>query len=189
MPIFRARDRLRLAVEAAVMTPSLAGARRVLVLGGCGAGKSTLTRRLAAALGLPAIHLDAEYFAPGWVEPEATAWRDRLLALAARDQWVMDGNHAPTLPQRLARAEAVVWLDLPTGVCFRRVLLRLARGYGRVRVDMAPGCPERLDPAFLLYVLRFRATQRPKLAAALRTFPGPVLAARSAADVRALFDP
>jgi len=32
--------------------------QRVLIIGPCGAGKSTLARRLAPALGLPLIHRD-----------------------------------------------------------------------------------------------------------------------------------
>ena len=43
---------------------------RILVLGPCGAGKSTPAVKLGAKLGLPVIHLDKEYWRPGWVEPD-----------------------------------------------------------------------------------------------------------------------
>ena len=46
-------------------------ATRIAILGGGGAGKSTLTRQLGAALGLPVIHLDRLVFGPGWARNAA----------------------------------------------------------------------------------------------------------------------
>lgn len=46
---------------------------RILVLGPCGAGKSTLAAQLGKRLDLPVIHLDSEYWRPGWVEPHRAA--------------------------------------------------------------------------------------------------------------------
>jgi adenylate kinase family enzyme len=40
--------------------------RRVLVVGGPGAGKSTFARRLGEKLALPVIHLDFHYWRSGW---------------------------------------------------------------------------------------------------------------------------
>ena len=42
--------------------------RRVLVIGICGAGKSTFSQVLAARTGLPLIHLDKEFWRPGWAD-------------------------------------------------------------------------------------------------------------------------
>lgn len=41
--------------------------RRVSVVGIPGAGKSTLTRRLAALLDVPRLELDALHYQPNWV--------------------------------------------------------------------------------------------------------------------------
>jgi adenylate kinase family enzyme len=154
------------------MSQSLAGAQRILVIGSSGAGKSTLARRLGAALALPVIHLDAVYFAPGWVEPDAGVWNARVAELIARERWVMDGCGTTTLRERLRRADAVVWLDFPTGVCIRRALARLGRTFGKVRPDMAPGCPEKFDLEFLGYLLTFRARLRPAIVSALAGYEG-----------------
>jgi hypothetical protein len=43
------------------------------------------------------------------------------------------------------------------------VMLRIAGSYGRVRPEMAEGCPERFDAEFIGYVWTYRARQRPKL--------------------------
>ena len=89
----------------------MTGAERILVLGPCGAGKSTLAAALGERLGLPVIHLDKEYWRAGWVEPPQAEWLGKVEELIARPRWVMDGNYGGTLARRLERADCVVTLD------------------------------------------------------------------------------
>ncbi len=49
------------------------------------------------------------------------------------------------------------------------IVTRIATSYGRVRPEMARGCPERIDFEFFRYVWTYRRLQRPKL---LRYFEG-----------------
>ena len=42
--------------------------KRVMVIGCCGSGKTTLSRKLGEKLGLPVVHLDKLFWHPGWVE-------------------------------------------------------------------------------------------------------------------------
>lgn len=139
----------------------------MLVLGSGGAGKSTLSAALAQALALPCVHLDRAYWQPGWTPTPPDAWRQRVAQLADEPAWVMDGNFSDTLPTRLERAQAVVWLDLPRSLCLSRVLRRVLRQWGQVRPDMAPGCPEQPDLAFLEWVWAFPRRSRPRVAALL----------------------
>ena len=144
--------------------------QRIAVIGSPGGGKSVLATAIAAASGLPLIHLDTEHWRPGWVEPDTATWRAHNVALAAGDRWVIDGNYGGTLPIRLARATLVVWLDLPTRVCLAGVVRRAVRYRRGGRPDMAADCPERFDRAwltFLYYVATFRRQRRPALAARL----------------------
>lgn len=162
--------------------------RRVLVVGCSGAGKSRLSSALARGLGLPVVHLDAEFWRPGWVETPDDAWERRVAELVARDAWVCDGNFARTLPMRAARADTVVHLDLPRRTCLRGVLGRWWRDRGRVRADMAPGCPERFDLAFLRWVWGFRRKVRPDVLRKLAAFEaagGRVVTLRSRAEADA----
>ncbi len=145
-------------------------AQRITVIGSPGGGKSTLATAIADATGLPLFHLDREYWQPGWVEPDKAAWRERNARLVAQERWVIDGNYGSSLPARLARADLVVWLDLPIRVCVAGALRRLARYRGRVRPDMREGCPERPNRAFLAflgYILTFRRQKRPGIERAL----------------------
>jgi adenylate kinase family enzyme len=158
---------------------------RVLVLGGCGAGKSVFARHMGVLLDLPVVHLDAEYFKPGWVEPDPSEWQAHLTKLVAAPRWIIDGSHIGTLPMRLPHADTVVVLDLSTWRCIWRVLLRIARGYGHVRPDSAVGCPERFDPEFIAYTATFRRRQRPRVFAALATFSGRIIVLKDPREVRA----
>ena len=141
--------------------------QRVLVIGIPGAGKSTFSRKLAERTGLPLIHLDKEFWQPGWKMTPREQWRAKVVALVAREAWVMDGNYDSSLDLRLPRADAVVWFDYPRRVALPRVLWRVAKTYGRVREDLAPGCPEKVDWEFLRYVWDFPGKERPRVVAML----------------------
>jgi len=136
--------------------------QRILVIGSPGAGKSTLASRIAGRLGLPVIHLDREYFGPGWAVPGKEEWRERVRALAAKPAWVMDGNYASTFDIRVPRATVIVFLDLPRWRCLASVLWRVARNYGRVRADLGPDCTERFDWSFMRWIWTYSAKMRPK---------------------------
>ena len=144
--------------------------RRVLVIGISGAGKSTFSPALGARAGLPVLHLDKEYWRPGWIETPRSEWRERVTALVAGEQWIMEGNYAGTLDLRLPRTDMVVWFDYPAAKCLWRVLRRIVTSYGTVRADSGAGCPERLDWEFLRYVWNFNKVERPKTVVALRKF-------------------
>jgi adenylate kinase family enzyme len=130
--------------------------KRVLMIGGPGSGKSTLARRLHAMTGLPLFHLDQLYWRPGWRKTPKPEWERIVMDLAARDEWIMDGCYDSSFHIRMPRADTVIWLDLPRRIAFPRVLRRIALGFGRVRADAAPGCPEWLDWEFLRWAWTFR---------------------------------
>jgi adenylate kinase family enzyme len=138
--------------------------QRILVIGSPGAGKSTLARHLSEQLDLPLIHLDREYFGPGWTMPPRPEWRERVKALAARPEWVMDGNYSSTFDIRVPRATDIVWLDLPRWRCALSVLWRVAKNYGRNRVDLGSAGPERLDFSFMRWIWSYPEIMRPKTA-------------------------
>ena len=147
----------------------MAAPRRICVVGSGGSGKSTLSRRLGEAHGLPVVHLDAEYWQPGWVELPRDEWHRRQAALVAADAWVMDGNYGGSFDLRFPRADLIVDLDLPRWRCVVGILRRSVRWIGRTRPDMAPGCPERWPTRkFLRWVWRYPIDSRPRLEAALQ---------------------
>jgi adenylate kinase family enzyme len=137
--------------------------QRVLIVGCSGAGKSFLSRQLAERTGLPLIHLDKEYWLPGWTEPPKDIWRAKVEAMIALDRWIMDGNFGGTQDRRMERADTIIHLDFPRWRCLVRILRRWWTYRATERLDMAPGCRERLDWSFLVWVWHFRARTRPPL--------------------------
>jgi len=152
---------------------------RILVLGPCGAGKSTLAVKLGERLGLPVIHLDQHFWRSGWQEPAPDEWAAQVEELIARPSWVMDGNYGGTLARRLKRAQLVVNLDYPRRVFFPRMLWRSIRQLGRTRPDMTPGCAERLDREFIRYTWRYRIDVEPRRRARLAEADVPVIELKS----------
>ena len=142
--------------------------RRIMVLGPCGSGKSTLAGEIARRLAIPVYHMDLLSWRSGWVEASKDEIAASVEAIVSEPAWVIDGNDGATLPQRLARADTVLFLDYPIPLCFWRVLKRVARWRGRPRPDMPEGCPERFDAGFMLYVARWNHGPRQRLEGYLR---------------------
>jgi adenylate kinase family enzyme len=147
-------------------------AKRILILGPSGAGKSTLARRVGARLGLRVVHLDTFHWNPGWIEGEASRFRELLAEAVAGDAWVIDGNYTSHLDLRLPRTQAVIWLDLPRYVYFPRAVWRSIRNYGRERDDLGPGCHEQLDLSFLTdWVWNYKTRSRAHHAQLMASLP------------------
>ena len=167
--------------------------RRILVLGCPGSGKSTLARRIARRLDLPLIHLDTEYWNPGWVATPGPQWRDRVTALVARDTWVMDGNYHTTFDLRIPACDTIVHLDVPRWRCLTRIAKRGLTYHltnGTSRPDLPTGCPEQLDWDFVEWVWDFHANIRPKVLATLRDLPASktLISLRTITDVDRFVD-
>jgi adenylate kinase family enzyme len=101
--------------------------RRVSVVGNSGSGKTTLSRRLAVALDVPHVELDAIFHQPGWTELPVEEFRRRVSDAVAGDGWVVDGNYRAVRDLVWAAADTVVWLDRPRGTVMRRLVARTAR--------------------------------------------------------------
>ena len=94
----------------------------MVVVGQSGSGKSTVARRLARAIGVPHLELDAYFHGPGWVANPSFV-QDVEQATAAGG-WVVDGNYSAVRDLLWSRADTVVWLDLPRTTTVRRAAWR-----------------------------------------------------------------
>lgn len=139
--------------------------QRIVIIGSSGSGKSTLARALGAKTGLPVVHLDTLYWHPGWrPPPDLAEFRSRVLEVVGGERWIIDGGFTSAGgPERLARADAAILLDLPRHVCLWRAIRRYLTYRGRSRPDLAPECPERIDFAFYKYIWTYRRQVLPKV--------------------------
>lgn len=111
-----------------VLTPNQsleACPRRVLVAGTSGSGKTTLASRIARQLGIPHVEIDALYHGPDWTPRES--FLAEVSALVAEDEWVTEWQYSSARAALAARADLVVWLDLPVATVMRQVTVRTVR--------------------------------------------------------------
>lgn len=153
--------------------------QRLLIIGPCGAGKSTLATALARKLALPVYHMDQLNWRPGWVESSKDEIREKLAGIVATDRWLIDGTYGGTLGERLERADTVVYLDYPIRLCVTRLLRRIWTYRGRTRPDMTEGCPERFDLEFLIYLMRWNSGPRVRTEARLKGHEDKIIRLRS----------
>lgn len=147
--------------------------QRVLIIGSSGAGKSTLARALGEILQLPVIHLDAEFWQPGWREMPKDEWKSRVRELVSGEQWIIDGNYGGTMADRIPAADTVILLALSRWTCLFRVLRRSIVGYGKTRADLSAGCPEQLpDFEFLSFIWTYPERKLPGVLSLLQSPPG-----------------
>lgn len=100
---------------------------RISVVGNSGAGKTTLARRLAEAMGIPHLELDSVFHQPDWRPLDAESFRQRVAAFTAGPSWVVDGNYGAVRDIVWDRADTVVWLDPPRRRVMRQVIWRTLR--------------------------------------------------------------
>lgn len=164
--------------------------RRVIIIGAPGSGKSTFAAALAARLNLPLVHLDQLWWEPGWETVTPKVFRQRCQDVIKQEAWAIDGTYSNTFDLRMPAADRIIWFDRSRITCLWRVLKRTLTTYGTVRPDMADGCPERLDWAFLRYVWSFNATHRPRILAALDAYDahGRTRIIRSDKDAKLVLD-
>ena len=114
-----------------------------MIIGNSGSGKTTLADALAGRLDVPHVELDSLHHRAGWTpapEPELREAVRRALdeADAAAGGWVVCGNYRAVRTLIWARADTIVWLDLPRRTVMGRVI---RRSVGRVvrRVELWNG--------------------------------------------------
>ena len=144
---------------------------RVVVIGSGGAGKSTFSRRLGEATGLPVIHLDNIFWKPNWQPTPREEWEKTVAELVRRDSWIMDGNFGGTRELRIRASDTVIFLDIPRLICLYRVIKRAITFRGKNRPDMAEGCHEKFDREFAGWVWNFPKRSRGRILEQMKEFP------------------
>lgn len=134
---------------------------RVMIIGCGGAGKSTLARQLGEKTGLPVVHLDQIWWAPGNWQHISQEEFDRQLAWELEKPcWILDGNFNRTLEARLDRCDTVIYLDRSRFTCLIYWIKRVIQNWGHARQDMAPGCSEHFDPDMANWIWNFNRINR-----------------------------
>jgi len=132
---------------------------------GCGgSGKSYLSLRLGALLGLPVTHLDDLYYDLDWNTLPAAEFAAVQEELVAGSAWVIDGNYNSTLSIRLRACDTVVLMDVSTLAALWGIVSRYLRHGGGHR---GGGVHNRITWGFVVYVATYRRRMRPRVLAAI----------------------
>ena len=71
------------------------------------------------------------YHQAGWTPLDAGEFRRRVSEAAAGPSWVIDGGYSAVSDILWARADTVVWIDLPRRTIMRRIIWRTVRRMAR----------------------------------------------------------
>ncbi|MGI8578923.1 MAG: adenylate kinase [Nocardioidaceae bacterium] len=102
----------------------LQGARRILVYGVTGSGKTTLARQISRATSIRWYSVDDLTWEPGWVTVAKDEQRRRIRRICGKAEWLLDTAYGTWLDIPLARVELVVALDYPPWFSLQRLLRR-----------------------------------------------------------------
>ena len=137
--------------------------KKVIVIGGNGSGKSTMSVELARITGLPLTHLDKLYWTGDWCARSHEEFDALLISELEKDSWILDGTMRRTLPLRLNYCDTVIYLDFSGIRCFFGTLGRVLKNRGKVRADMGGNCREKLNKrsfSFIFGTLKFNKKNR-----------------------------
>ncbi len=127
---------------------------RIMIIGFCGAGKSTLARKMGGKLGIEPTYMDALHWLPDWTESTREHKINLLAPVLERERWIVEGSYRKVLYQeRLDKADTIIFLDINRFLCLWRVIKRRIMYHGKTRPDMGKDCPERLNAEFLRWVV------------------------------------
>lgn len=139
--------------------------QKIIIIGCPGSGKSTFARALHEKTGIPLYHLDMLYWNADKTTVEKSVFLERLSAVLEKDAWIIDGNYASTMEQRLAACDTVFFLDLPLDVCLAGIKERR----GKPRGDM-PWIETEEDAEFIAFIEKFNEQQRPQILELLKKY-------------------
>jgi adenylate kinase family enzyme len=135
------------------------------------------------------MHIDSHY----WrlvegvrIESTPEQWTACHRDLISAQEWVIDGMKLGVLAERLARADTVIYLDLPTLECVSGILLRRLRYRRQLRPDL--GVYDRINFELLRWVWAFRRRQRPVVLEMLAGFDGARIVLRRRREARQFLD-
>ena len=131
--------------------------KKAMVIGCPGSGKSTFSRALHQAVGLPLYHLDMYWNEDRSMVPKAV-FMERLSDVMKKEEWIIDGNFASTIELRLQACDTVFFLDYPLSVCLEGLQMRK----GKERSDIPwVETDDREDPEFTEFVRNYNTVSRP----------------------------
>lgn len=145
-------------------------ARRIMIIGRSGSGKSTFAIQLQQKLNIPLFHLDKVFFEKNWRERNYQEFLSMQEGIVAQPSWIIDGNATKSYEMRYAYTDLCLYFNFPRWLCYWRVFKRLFHKHPDID-DRAPNCPETVRWSLLKYMWSFENRVDPLLKRLKSTYP------------------
>ena len=98
--------------------------KRIVIIGSCGSGKTTLGRQLAKWLNIPVTDLDDLFWLPQWTIRPKEEFVALIEEATKPEEWIICGNQSKFREFIWPKADTIIWLDLPFYILFYRLVKR-----------------------------------------------------------------
>ncbi|MCH9633289.1 MAG: hypothetical protein S4CHLAM7_00120 [Chlamydiae bacterium] len=138
--------------------------KKIAIIGVPASGKTTLSVRLAAALKLPVYHLDLDYWLPGDIKRNKDQFLKIQRMRVDENLWIIEGCGSSSFEMRFAKADTIIYLNLPRLVCIWRLLKRFLTERDK-HPDTPEGCLKVFNWETIKYIWSFETRKGPKIRA------------------------
>lgn len=155
---------------------------KIIVIGCPGSGKSTFSRALHAKTDIPLYHLDMMNWNADKTTVPRTIFRQRLLDVLQKNEWIIDGNYNSTIELRLRECDTVFFLDLSPEICLEGIESR--KGKKRTDIPWIENENDNNDD-FLSFIRNYNSESRPVILELFAKYPNKniiTFTSREAAD-------
>ena len=116
-------------------------ANRITIWGNSGSGKSTLAEWLAREIAWPVYHVDRIAWESGWKYRDEATFLELHRRWIEQPRWIVEGvGRLSAIRSRFARADLIIFLNVPVEVCRVRALRRIEADRLTPDPFMAEGC-------------------------------------------------
>lgn len=131
--------------------------QKAIVIGCPGSGKSTFSKALHNATGLPLYHLDMMNWNDDGTKVPKYTFMERLHQALEKESWIIDGNYCSTMEMRMQFCDTIFFLDYPTDICIDGIKSRK----GKERTDIPCTTLEDEDNKFVEFINNYNSVSRP----------------------------
>ncbi|KRL08132.1 shikimate kinase [Liquorilactobacillus hordei] len=127
---------------------------KIIIIGNCGSGKSTLSKQIAAQLNYPLLQLDNLWHQTNYSTDAKEWFIQKQIKFMQQDNWIIDGNYRSTMSLRLQQADVIIWLKISKFRAIWRIIKRsiLFRINKKTRPEMPEQFKEHFDREYLEFL-------------------------------------